>query len=92
VGSSTLLVGYDLPLDGVNTTRGELLVKTSPFGGTKLFSSLAVSDGTYALHELVLPNDPALYGLPVSFQALIIDGPSGDQYCNALDVILSPYE
>jgi hypothetical protein len=92
VGSSTLLVGYDLPLDGVNTTRGELLVKTSPFGGTKLFSSLAVSDGTYALHELALPNDPALYGLPVSFQALIIDGPSGDQYCNALDVILSPYE
>jgi hypothetical protein len=92
VGSSTLLVGYDMPLDGVSTTRGELLVKTSPYGGTKLFSNLAVSDGTFALHELVLPNDPALYGLQVSFQALIVDGPSGNQYCNALDVILSPYE
>jgi len=92
VGSSTLLVGYDLPLDGVSTSRGELLVKTSPFGGTKLFSSVALSNGTFALHELSLPLDPALYGLPVSFQALIVDGPSGDQYCNALDVILSPYE
>jgi hypothetical protein len=92
VGSSTLLVGYDQPLDGVSTTRGELLVKTSPYGGTKLFSSTAFSNGTYALHELALPLDRALYGLPVSFQALIVDGPSGDQYCNALDVILSPYE
>jgi hypothetical protein len=91
-GSSTLLVGYDQPLDGLSTTRGELLVKTSPFGGTKLFSNVALSNGTFALHELALPLEPALYGLPVSFQALIVDGPSGDQYCNALDVILSPYE
>jgi hypothetical protein len=92
VGSSTLLVGYDLPLDGVQTTRGELLVRTSPFGGTKLFTSTALSDGTSALHQIALPLDPALYGLEVSFQALIVDGPSGDQYCNALDAILSPYE
>jgi len=91
-GSSTLLVGYDQPLDGVPTTRGELLVKTPPYGGTKLFTNIALSNGTYALHELALPLDPALYGLSVSFQALIIDGPAGDQYCNALDVILSPYE
>ncbi len=92
VGSSTLLVGYDQPLDGVPTTRGELLVRTPPYGGTKLFTSIAFSDGTSALHEIVLPLDPALYGIQVSFQALIIDGPSGDQYCNALDAILSPYE
>jgi hypothetical protein len=92
VGSSTLLVGYDQPLDGVATTRGELLVKTPPYGGTKLFTSTALSNGTFGLHELALPLDPALFGLPVSFQALIVDGPSGDQYCNALDVILSPYE
>jgi len=92
VGSSTLLVGYDQPLDGVPTTRGELLVRTPPFGGTKLFTSVAFSDGISALHEIALPLDPALYGLQVSFQALIIDGPSGDQYCNALDAILSPYE
>ena len=92
VGSTTLLVGYDEPLDGLPTLRGELLVKTSPFGGTKLFSNIALSDGSSALHELALPLDPALYGRSVSFQALIVDGPSGEQYCNALDAILSPYE
>jgi hypothetical protein len=92
VGSSTLLVGYDQPLDGQLTTRGELLVKTQPFGGTKLFNSTAFSDGTQALHEIPLPLDPALFGRAVSFQALIIDGPAGNQYCNAVDVILSPWE
>lgn len=92
VGSSTLLVGYDLPLDGQLTARGELLVKTTPLGGTKLFSSTALSDGTQALHEIPLPLDPLLYGRSVSFQALIVDGPSGDQYCNAVDVTLSPWE
>jgi hypothetical protein len=91
-GSSTLLVGYAEPLDGYVTGRGELLVKTSVLGGTKLFTSTALSDGVQALHELPLPLDPALFGRQVSFQALIVDGPSGDQYCNALDVILSPYE
>jgi hypothetical protein len=51
-----------------------------------------VSDGAQALHEIPLPLDPLLFGRQISFQALIIDGPSGDQYCNALDVVLSPYE
>jgi metallopeptidase family M12-like protein len=92
VGSSTLLVGYDEPLDGLSTARGELLVKTTPYGGTKLFSTTAFSDGTWAVHDVPLPLDTALFGRAVSFQALIVDGPSGDQYCNALDVVLSPYE
>lgn len=92
VGSATLLVGYDQPLDGLRTLRGELLVKTATLGGQKLFTSSALSDGVSALHELVLPNDPALYGRQVTFQALIVDGPSGEQYCNAVDVILSPWE
>jgi hypothetical protein len=92
VGSSTLLVGYDQPLDGQLTTRGELLVKTSPFGGIKIFSSAALSDGVQAMHEIPLPLDPLLFGRQISFQALIVDGPEGDQYCNALDVVLSPYE
>jgi len=92
VGTSTLLVGYDLPLDGLSTSRGELLVRTLSFGGVKLFSSPGVSDGTFSRHEIPLPLDPALYGRQVSFQALIVDGPSGDQYCNALDAVLSPYE
>lgn len=92
VGTSTVLVGYDLPLDGQRTTRGELLVRTLPLGGTKLFTSTALSDGVSALHSVPLPLDPALFGRTVSFQALILGGPSGDQYCNALDVVLSPYE
>lgn len=92
VGTPTLLVGYDLPLDGVATTRGELLVRTTPYSGVKLFSSSAVSDGTAALHQLVLPLDPALFGRSVSFQGLVLGGASGEYYCNALDVILSPYE
>jgi hypothetical protein len=92
VGTATTLVGYDQPLGGFPTSRGELLVKTTTFGGTKLFNSYALSDGTYALHDLALPLDPTLFGRPVSFQALITGGPMGEQYCNALDVILSPYE
>ena len=92
VGTMTTLVGYDQPLGGFPTSRGELLVKTTTFGGTKLFTSSALSDGTYALHDLPLPLDSALFGRPVSFQALILGGPQGDQYCNALDVTLSPYE
>jgi hypothetical protein len=92
VGSATLLVGYDQPLDGQLTTRGELLVKTLTLGGTKIFSSSSVSDGVSAMHEIALPLDPLLYGRQVAFQGLVIDGPDGNQYCNALDVTLSPYE
>jgi hypothetical protein len=92
VGSSTLIVGYDLPLDGQLTSRGELLVKTSPYGGTKLFTSTVLSDGTQAVHEIPLPLDAALFGRSISFQGLIVDGPAGDQYCNALDAVLSPWQ
>jgi len=92
VGTSTVLVGYDEPLGGFPTSRGELLVKTTSFGGTKLFTSSALSDGQFAFHDMPLPLDPSLFGRSVSFQALITGGPLGDQYCNALDVVLSPYE
>ncbi len=92
VGTPTLLVGYDQPLDGVSTARGELLVRTAPYSGVKLFNSSVASNGSYALHELALPFDPALFGRAVSFQGLVLGGTSGEYYCNALDVILSPYE
>lgn len=92
VGTTTVLVGYDLPLDGQKTARGELLVRTQPLGGTKLFTSTVASDGVSALHSIPLPLDPALFGRTVSFQALVMGGPTGDQYCNALDVVLSPYQ
>ena len=90
-GNPTLLVGYDQALDGVPTLRGELLVRTAPYGGVKLFSSSASSNGVFAQHALALPLDPSLFGLPVSFQGLVGSAP-GDYYCNALDAILSPYE
>lgn len=92
VGNPTLLVGYDEPLAGMTTLRGELLVRTAPLSGTKLFSSTALSDGTWAVHALALPLDQALFGVPVSFQGLVLGDSSGEYYCNALDAILSPYE
>jgi hypothetical protein len=91
-GSATLLVGYDLPLPGVRTARGELLVSTTPYGGTKLFSQTSTSTGTFAQHDLPLPLDPALYGRAVSFQGLVTTASGDEYYTNALDVVLSPYE
>ncbi len=92
VGTPTLLVGYDQPHDGLSTSRGELLVRTTALSGVKLFSSSAPSDGVWAQHELTLPLDTALFGLAVSFQGLVLGGPLGEHYCNALDVVLSPYQ
>ncbi|NOT28972.1 MAG: hypothetical protein HOP15_00830 [Planctomycetes bacterium] len=92
VGTPTLLVGYDQPHTGLATARGELLVRTVPLSGVKMFSNASVSDGTAALHELPLPLDAALFGLPVAFQGLVLGGTQGEHFCNALDVILSPYE
>jgi hypothetical protein len=91
-GVGTLLVGYDQPLDGVATARGELLVRTTPYSGVKMFNSSVVSAGTTALHELALPLDSTLFGRNVSFQGLVQGGSQGEHYCNALDVVLSPYE
>ena len=87
----TLLVGYDGPLGGANTPRGELLVRTAPYGGVKLYSLPAISDGTASVQSIPLPMDAALFGRAVTFQGLVLD-PHGEYYCNALDVVLSPYE
>jgi len=92
LGSSTLLVGYDLPNTGVTTSRGELLVATTPFGGTKLFTSTASVLTTVALHELALPVDAALLGKTISFQGLVTPPTGADYYTNALDVRLSTWE
>lgn len=92
LGSSTLLVGYDLPNQGVTTSRGELLVATTPYGGTKLFSSTATVLTTVALHEIALPADMALLGKTLSFQGLVTPPAGADYYTNALDVLLSTWE
>ena len=92
VGSAVILVGYDQPIAGTLTPRGELLVRTVHAGGTKLFNARASSNGTYAQFTLPLPLDASLYGRELYFQALIVDGPDGNQFCNALDVVLSPFE
>jgi hypothetical protein len=91
-GSSTLVVGFEEPLDGYTTARGELLVRTQLFGGTKLFSVPAAVIGGFARHDVDLPLDPALFGRPVTFQGLVTGGDGSEHYCNALDAILSPYE
>jgi hypothetical protein len=92
LGSSTLLVGYDLPNEGVSTSRGELLVTTTPLGGTKLFSSIVVVTEAVATHEIVLPVDAALLGKTISFQGLVTTSAGADYYTNALDVFLSSWE
>jgi len=92
LGSLTLLVGYDLPNSGVATARGELLVATTPFGGTKLFTSTASVLTTVALHEIALPTDAALIGKSISFQGLVTPPTGSDYYTNALDVLLSTWE
>ena len=92
LGSTTLLVGYDLPNTGVTTARGELLVATTPYGGTKLFSSTSAVLTTVALHEIALPTDLALLGKTLSFQGLVTPPAGADYYTNALDVLLSTWE
>ncbi|MEQ1891673.1 MAG: M12 family metallo-peptidase [Planctomycetota bacterium] len=92
LGSSTLLVGYDLPNPGVTTSRGELLVSTTPYGGTKLFASTVVVTGSAAIHEIPLPVDASLLGKTISFQGLVSQTGSADFYTNALDVLLSTWE
>jgi hypothetical protein len=91
-GSSTLLVGYDLPNTGVTTSRGELLVSTTPYGGTKLFASTVVVTSVVAIHEILLPVDASLLGKTISFQGLVTPPSGPDYYTNALDVLLSSWE
>jgi hypothetical protein len=40
------------------------------------------------VHALALPLDPALEGLQIAFQALVLDA-TDEHYCNALDAVLS---
>jgi hypothetical protein len=91
-GRPTLIVAYDLPSSGIFLPYGELLVATPGLGGTFLLRHAAPSSGVFADHALSVPIDPALAGLSAATQGITLGGPSGPELCNAIDLVLSPYE
>ena len=70
----------------------ELLVATTPLGGTKLFTSASSVLTNVALHEIALPVDAGLLGRTISFQGLVTPTSGAEYYTNALDVVLSTWE
>lgn len=89
VGRPTWVVACLQPLYGYMTPRGELLVRTSSEGGIKLLDSQALSDGSRAVHRLLLPADASLAGRRIATQALVMDGSDGAHLCNAVDLTLT---
>jgi hypothetical protein len=91
-GCATLLLVYARPPGADTPPRGELRVRPGAHGGTRLFSGVAFASGNQAVHQLLLPLDSALFGFPLSFQAISADAAGNERFCNALDVVLTPYE
>ncbi len=81
LASSTLIIGRSLPSAGVFVGTGELLVS-----GARLFQSSAVPQGGVGLHGNAIPVAPALAGLTVFTQAVILGGQL--ELCNAVDLVL----
>jgi hypothetical protein len=79
--SATVLFARALALPGTPTPFGELLV-----GGAELGRSVAAPSSGLARHALALPADPALLGVDVHVQALVLGG--GARLTNALDLVL----
>ena len=66
---------------------GELLTAISGFGGQFLFNSILPANGGPVLHQLPVPNDPALAGLQAFAQAVVLGSPgTGGVLCNAIDL------
>jgi hypothetical protein len=91
-GRLTILVIYDLPSSGTFLPYGELLVATPALGGTFLLRHSAISTGTFASHDMAVPFDPTLSGLTAATQGIRFGGPSGPELCNAIDIVVSPYD
>jgi len=91
-GRLTVLVVYSLPSSGTFLPYGELLVATPALGGQFFLRHSAISTGTFATHSMPVPFDPALSGLTASTQGVRFGGPSGPELCNAIDIVISPYD
>ena len=83
----TLVLGYDVPLAGVNTPFGELLVANEPFGGVFAYGTVIGSGGGVAQHDSAVPNDITFVGIQLFSQGVILGG-AGPELCNALDLVL----
>ena len=82
---ATVILAYDLPLTGLPTPWGELLVSPEALGGT-LAATSTVFGGGLNVHTVPLPADASLATLTAYTQALIVGG--GPELCNAVDVTL----
>ncbi len=70
--TETWIFGYLAPSSGTFLPYGELLVDSS---SPKAFTSIAPSAGGVSLHSNALPNLPALIGLELYTQGLLLGGP-----------------
>ncbi|MSR61980.1 MAG: hypothetical protein EXS08_06005 [Planctomycetes bacterium] len=68
--------------------NGEFLVQP----GLRLWTSIALSDRWTAVHHVSIPSALALTGLHLSAQGVVVGAPFGTQLCNALDLVLSPFQ
>jgi len=91
IDQATLLVVSDQPLNGLATPFGELLVLPPSMGGRLLLTSSVLAPKGTARHEVALPLDLSLTQVPLFAQALV-SGQRGARLCNALDLLLSPFE
>ena len=57
-----------------------------------MWTSIALSDRWTATHHVSIPSDLALTGFHASAQGVIVGAPFGTQLCNALDLVLSPFD
>jgi hypothetical protein len=84
VGASTYLVGYGAAASGTFLGRYEVLV-----GGAFRFQLVQPSSGGTDVFRAALPCDPALAGVPVYVQAVILG--RRFELCNALEVMPGYY-
>jgi hypothetical protein len=88
----TLLAISDQPLAGLATPFGELLVLLPSMGGRLLLTSSVLAPKGTARHEIPLPLDLSLSQVPLYAQAVVFGARGPTHMCNALDLLLSPFE
>jgi len=88
----TVIWIHDAPHAGLPTPYGELLVRPGGLGGVRLLTSIALSDGSMATHRVPIPSDLSLTGRSATAQGIIVGAPGGTRLCNALDLVLSPFD
>ena len=83
----TFIAAASTPASPLTTAFGEILIGVPPLGGVFLFSSQVSTFGPAAYHLIGVPSSPALAGLTLYTQGLILDG-STATLCNGIDLTL----